>query len=302
MCYSAMVDASVKALSIRFQARIDTEAFRRHEQDRLAGSGFKSFRGFETALDDDQGLELLSRRKEREWADLRARLDEQKLRLSRAEIRFQMKATKTLANEIRIAGGKIRAIEQQLVELDGPIPMQERVFPRIFAPLLVWERGQRVLRPFRYHLRPAGEREEFDRQFDGTYNVRRDRLKEVRWWKSLYGKRHGLLVMRRFFEHVPAAGGGTRVLGFYEESENELLVPCLQDRNEEGDFPFESFALITDDPNPEVLAAGHDRTPLVLPEEAIDPWLDTESGHSIEHFDRVLASKRPTVFRHSEAV
>ncbi len=45
------------------------------------------------------------------------------------------------------------------------------------------------------------------------------------------------------------------------------------DRNEEGSVSLNSFALVTDDPNPEVSAAGHDRTPIVLKPSHMNSWL-----------------------------
>jgi putative SOS response-associated peptidase YedK len=232
---------------------------------------------------------------------LLAELTGQEVRLSRARTGLLQKETKALLNEVRIAQSKVIQIRDRIEELGGETPQSERIFPGVFAPLIVAHEGQRWIRPFRYQLRPSGEPESFDRKFNGTYNVRRDRLHEVRWWRSLYGKSHGLLVMRRFYEHVEGPEGRSVILEFREEPELDLLVPCLYDRNEEGPFSLDSFGLITDDPNPEVLAAGHDRTPIVIHQEAMEEWLDTRASVGTHVFDRVLAQKRPTRFLHRQS-
>ena len=166
--------------------------------------------------------------------------------------------------------------------------------------------------PFRYHLRPKGQTAEFDRRFDGTYNARRDKLKEVFWWKSVFGKNHGLMVISKFWENVSLSKYEHRslengeedkniVLEFQPQSISEMLVPCIFDHNTDDTFTLNSFALITDEPNPEVAAAGHDRTPIIMKDEYIDTWLKT-SGRSIRDFEIVFNDKQQTYFKHSIAI
>ncbi len=305
MCYSAMIESSVRELAHRYQARVDLSAFEGLFEAQERTGRLKLLKGLETFVDAAHSersatlRERLQRLRERQMTGLLADLSAQETRLEHAKALLVEKETKALLNEVRIAGNKIRQLRERIEELEQSLPHHERIFPGVFAPLIVAHEGERWIRPFRYQLRPAGEPESFDRKFNGTYNVRRDRLHEVRWWKNLYGKKHGLLVMRRFYEHVEGADGKSLILEFREEQEKDLLVPCLFDRNEEGAESLDSFGLITDDPNPEVLAAGHDRTPVFIRSESLDDWLDTRPGKVIDQFDGILARKQPTRFLNS---
>jgi putative SOS response-associated peptidase YedK len=299
-----MIESSVRELALRYQARVDWSAFEGLYEIQERSGKLKLLKGLESFVYGASSArmagmrERLDRLQSAQISALRAELSVQDERLIRARIKLEGKETKTLLNELRIAQNKVTQIQERIDEWERQPPHPERIFPGVFAPLLVAHEGQRWIRPFRYQLRPSGEAESFDRKFNGTYNVRRDRLNEVRWWRNLYGKKHGLLVMRRFYEHVEGAGGRSMILEFREEPEQDLLVPCLYDRNEEGQYPLDSFGLITDDPNPEVLAAGHDRTPIVIRPDAIDEWLDTRTFGGADTFDRVLAQKQPTRFLH----
>jgi putative SOS response-associated peptidase YedK len=305
MCYSAMIEASVRDLSFRYQARVDVAAFIELFGEQEQTGKLKLLKGFESFVDGEAPetarsfRNRMARWKARQRESLLEELSSQEVRLTRAQERQVRGESKTVLNEIRIAGNKINQIRARIEELERPLPLSgERIFPGVFAPLIVWQNEERWIRPFRYRLRPAGEPESFDKKFDGTYNIRRDRLKEVRWWRDLYGSHHGVLVMRSFFEHVSSPDGSSRILEFREEREFDLLVPCLFDRNDEGSKPLDSFGLITDDPNPEVLAAGHDRTPLFIRPESLSQWLDTESAGSVREFDRILGDPLPTRFIH----
>jgi putative SOS response-associated peptidase YedK len=251
MCYSALIESSIREISRRYGAHVDREAMAELFTAQEQGGGFKLAKGFGTI--EDSELQAQHERL-RGWACL-----------------------------------------------EEPFRGPERIFPKVFAPLLVVTEGRLTILPCRYHLRPSGEKPEFDRKFSGTYNVRRDRLQEVRWWDRLYGRHHGVLIMKAFYEHVPAPGGGTRVLEFREDRDTDHFVPCLFDRNECGPNPFWSFGLITDEPNPEVLAAGHDRTPSILKPENLKAWLDTESVGPRSRFDRILQDRKPTRFSYRVA-
>ncbi len=291
MCYSAMIKASIKSLSIQYGARVHIDAFDELFEQRLKGSGARIPKGIE-----DYFPEAKYKWREIEVPHLKEEIQVQSERLELAERKLILKETKSAVNEKRIASKKIAQLKDKLSELLSDQEEQiYRLFPFTYAPLIVMEKGERMIRPFRYHLRPKGEPETFDRKYDGAYNVRRDRLKEVFWWKSLYGKNHGVLVISSFFENVKTMKGENEVIEFTPRSKGDLLVPCLFDHNEEGAFALDSFALITDDPNPEVLQAGHDRTPIFINPEFMNDWLITNSPDR-KKFDQVLENKDPTYF------
>jgi putative SOS response-associated peptidase YedK len=148
-----------------------------------------------------------------------------------------------------------------------------RVFPNTFAPVLRMTQGQRILSPMRYRIRPAGSKEEIPTKFN-VFNARLDSLTTRNTWRPLLGRKHGALRLRRFFEWVPGETGKPRLIAFTPE-DGDMLVPCLFDEwvMPDGGSRFFSFAIITTDPPPDVLAKGHDRCPIFLKEEHLEDWL-----------------------------
>ena len=146
---------------------------------------------------------------------------------------------------------------------------------------MVMENGQRMIKPMRYQCRPAGKPAFYDTKFPGTYNARRDNLEG--FWKDLFGFSHGLMVVNAFYENVDRHRVEGRELREGEDIENrilqfrprptqDMLVACLWSKwRGPGEQDLLSFAAITDDPPPEVSAAGHDRCIIPIKSEHIDP-------------------------------
>ena len=60
------------------------------------------------------------------------------------------------------------------------------------------------------------------------------------------------------------------------------------------------IAAITDEPAPEVAAAGHDRTPINLSWDAALKWLSPE-GRSVEELQALLDERQRPYYEHREA-
>ena len=58
-----------------------------------------------------------------------------------------------------------------------------------------------------------------------------------------------------------------------------------------------SFAAITDDPEPEVAAAGHDRTIINIKPEHVDAWLNPEPGNLAALYE-IFDDKRHPYYEH----
>ncbi len=159
-----------------------------------------------------------------------------------------------------------------------PLASNPRIYPQYFAPILVSEGKQRLLRPMRYRVRPAGSAVEVPSKYN-LFNARLDSLEKRATWSQLFGHRHGILVARAFFEWVTREEK-KQVIAFQAREQELLPIPVLFDRwsAPDGQISFDSFALITGEPPEEVLAAGHDRCPLVLPPEAYETWLHPEAS------------------------
>lgn len=136
--------------------------------------------------------------------------------------------------------------------------------------MLIVEDGQLVIKPMRYRCRPNGLPESFDEQYPGCYNARRSSLCS-NFWKPLFGHKHGLVLVDLFYEKVllnrlegrelrPGEKEQKVELAFTPTPAQVMLVPCIWDRwSAPGKRSILSFAAITDEPPPEVQAAGHDR-------------------------------------------
>ena len=147
------------------------------------------------------------------------------------------------------------------------------------------ENGNPTVKLMRYQCRPAGKPKFYDQKYPGTYNARRDNL--TGFWKDLFGYKHGIMLATTFFENVSKHKVAQRELAEGEKEENVVLefkprgldtmyVACLWSHWEEGGEALDSFAAITDEPPPEVAAAGHDRCIIPIKEENIDAWLNPD--------------------------
>jgi len=168
---------------------------------------------------------------------------------------------------------------------------------------MVAERGERVIRPMRYQCRPCGKPADHDRKFPGTYNARRDNLEG--YWREQFGHSHGVAVLTAFHEHVPrhAAEGrslepgekeSTVVLEFRPDPPQDMLVACLWSRwiGPDGEELL-SFAAITDNPPPEVAAAGHDRCVIPIKPEHLDAWLNPDPANLAAQYAILDDRERP---------
>ena len=209
-----------------------------------------------------------------------------------SEIRtLQRKATKAAAESKRIAGNKIEAALRRLDDLRRTelIPRDWRIFPDNYAPVIVSEHGELVVKPMRYQCRPAGKPAFYDTKYPGLYNARRDNL--AGFWKELFSHSHGLLVANAFYENVQKTRLEGRELRAGEKEENvvlefkprpavDMLVACLWSRwQADGESDLLSFAAITDEPPPEVASAGHDRCIVPIRPENIEAWLNPIAGN-----------------------
>lgn len=201
----------------------------------------------------------------------------QRRRVADAERALQARDTKKAREDVRIGSAKVAAAQRRLDALKGREGEDDRrIYPGSWCPVVVAEGGRRLLRLMRYQCRPAGKPAFFDRRFPGTYSARRDSLEG--FWAGLFGRRHAVMVADRFYENVEV-DGRNRVLEFAPRTGEPMYIACLWSEwtDPAGREPdLLSFAAITDDPEPEVAAAGHDRTIVNLKPEHLDAWLDPD--------------------------
>ncbi len=274
MCYSAQIIDAWEDFVRRTGADISLPDFAELYGFRLADKAIRILKAVDAAFARPGSeaeraikadIDAFDRRQATAWEQ---ELFRQRKRLADAERTLQAKPTKAAAESRRIATTKVDWLLGKLAALRRPtlLPEDSRFFPGWYAPVIVLENGRKVVKPMRYQCRPAGKPAAFDRRFPGTYNARRDNLEG--FWKGLFGVTHGLLPVRCFFENVQRDG-----LEFRPRADEPMLVACLWSswRGPEGDLL--SFAAITDEPPPEVAAAGHDRCIIPIKPEHADAWL-----------------------------
>ncbi|QMI49874.1 SOS response-associated peptidase family protein [Burkholderia sp. MBR-1] len=262
MCYSAKIQANYREYVRLYGADVDIDTFRRLYVARAASSDIKIPKAVDAAfsgsVDDGISAAIAEYRRQR-VVKLETDLFEQRARLAAAEKKLTEKVTKKATEDVRIATDKITAATRGLDDLRRH-DLQERdsrIFPGWYAPVLIEIDGKRLVVPMRYRCRLPGWTEADEKQKPGVYNARSDSLGTA--WRKVFGFTHGLLLVDTFFENVKCDGQNV-VLRFDPTPPQHMQVACLWTRTEiPGADDLWSFAAITDDPPPEVAAAGHDR-------------------------------------------
>jgi putative SOS response-associated peptidase YedK len=272
-------------------------------------------RGFEANFDDaatDQERrikEAIDEHRSRVSVKMEKDLFTQKTRLVNAQRSLNEKETKKAREDVRIATGKIETLSAKLSQLRNSEPNEEdnRIFPFVYAGVIVRKDGQNLLTPLRYHCRPAGKPAFYDRKFPGLYNARRDNLEK--FWGEQFGAHHAIMVVESFYENVKRHTMEHRglhageveenvVLQFKPEPAQTMYIACLWSHWTDPKEPdVRGFAAITDEPPADIAAAGHDRCIINLKPEHLEAWLSPQ-GRSREKLQAILSDRAVPVFQH----
>lgn len=315
MCYSAQLVQDHREYLRAFPgARVGIEEFARLTEARWSGQKALIPKGMAHSFlysdrpEDQLVAGHLRRYDELHEHDLRAELASQQQRLEKAEADLKVKETKKARDSLRIAGNKIKNLQRQLLDLERRelLPKDSRVYPQSYAPVLVKIDGELRILPMRYLLRPQGRPPEFDKEYSGCYNARRDNLQK--FWRKQFGVTHGVVMMERFYENVShhdyerrpltADEKPTSVVVEFEPSDGKtMFVACLWSHWQGAGDDLHSFAIITDEPPPEVRETGHDRCVVQIQRERVEEWLDT-TGKSDEDLLGILSDKPAVRYQH----
>jgi putative SOS response-associated peptidase YedK len=297
MCYSAQIQADYRKFVRTFGALMDIDEFARLFFERGEGvSKAKIPKGMEDAFaapetDAEQRIKAFIDKFNRDQTNkLEQDLFKQRKRLADAERSLHSKVTKAATESQRIATDKIAWTRGKLddIQRTEPKPRDSRIFPGHYAPVMVMENGRLVVKPMRYQCRIAGKPASYDVKYPGTYNARRDNLEG--FWKPCFGYTHGVILVDVFYENVSKAKFEGTLSETHEKDENIvlefrpsngqlMLVACLWSRwTAPGEPDLVSFAAITDEPPPEVAAAGHDRCIVPIKHENVDAWLNPDAS------------------------
>lgn len=310
MCYSAQARQEHKRFMRETGSRMDIKEYLRLFWDwRENGTPYKfpkaMLDGFANPQtpQEQEAWDLIQAKLAGQATSFEQELFKQLKRRADAERSLQVKETKKALEDQRIATNKIAQLKGKLDDLRRrePQPRDSRIFPGMYCAVMVIEDGQRVIKPMRYQCRPCGKPAFYDVKFPGTYNARRDSLEK--FWKEQFGRHHAIMVVDTFYENVQGPDGRNQVLQFTPRTGEPMYVACLWSRwiDPKGQEPdLLSFAAITDEPEAEVAAAGHDRTIINLKPEHVDAWLSPEPGN-LQALYEIFDDKQHPYYQFREA-
>jgi putative SOS response-associated peptidase YedK len=315
MCYSAQVIQMARKLHRQFGLRLDYAEAEKLFFRRLEDPTLNISRGFEENFDQpstDQERRIkaaIDEHRSRLGSKLEKDLFSQKTRLVNAQRLLKEKETKKAREDVRISTTKIDALTTKLSNLRraDTQPDDNRIFPMVYAGVIIKQDGHNVLTPMRYFCRPAGMPAFYDKKFPGLYNARRDNLEK--FWGDQFGHHHAIMVVESFYENVKLHASERRELRAGEPEQNvvlqfspnppqTMLIACLWSHwTDPGEPDLRGFAAITDEPPADVAAAGHDRCIINLQPQHVDAWL-TPEGRSTQELQSILSDHAVSTYQH----
>ena len=316
MCYSAQVVQVVRKLHRELGIRLDYEEAFKLFMRRLDDPSVLISRGFEANFEDPGSEQerrikaAIDEHRSRAATKVEKDLFSQKTRLVNAERSLMGKETKKAREDVRIATNKVETLTTKLADLRRSEPKSEdnRIFPMVYAGVIIKQDGRNILTPMRYFCRPAGKPAFYDKKFPGLYNARRDNLEK--FWGEQFGHDHAIMVVESFYENVRLHAMEHRELEVGEEEQNivlqftpkpaqTLLVACLWSHwTDPKDPDVRGFAAITDEPPADVAAAGHDRCIINLKRENVEAWL-TPEGRAAKELQAILSDREIPGIEHA---
>lgn len=306
MCYSALIQSEIRKLERTLGVRIDPDWYVEEfwtRKGRDPGKRRRMPRAVERealALAPPAIADAVRQADQAEIDALTRQVFAQRKRVADATRALQAKETKKAREDVRIGSAKVEAALRRLEELRAPPPASGygRIYPGHWCPVVVKEGGRHVARLMRYQCRLPGWTAAVERRYPGTYNARRDNLEKA--WRGVFGHGHGVVVASAFYEHVER-DGRDRVLEFRPRDGRGMIAACLWTRSMEADgTPLYSFAAVTDDPPPEVAAAGHDRCIVPIRAAHLDAWLSPDPA-DLAALYAVLDDRERPYYEHREA-
>ena len=175
MCYSAQIEADYRKYVHMFGAQISIREFARLYWERAEGSKANVPKAMDDAFSNPQTDEerkvkaSIERFNAEQATKLEQELLRQRARWADAERTLQIKVTKAATESRRIATDKIAWTRGKLddIQRTTPKPSDSRIFPGHYAPVLVMENGQRIIKPMRYQCRIAGRPASYDVKYPG---------------------------------------------------------------------------------------------------------------------------------------
>ncbi len=151
-------------------------------------------------------------------------------------------------------------------------PLQN-IAPTNIAPVLRPVEGGIELCRLRWGLIPWFHQKAIKEWKMLTTNARYETLKTTRSFKSAFEKRRCLIPCTRFYEWTGEKGRKTK-WNFSRTDKDWFCFAGLWDRAHTADGDIESYALVTTEAGPDVVAY-HNRQPIILERSDYRAWLNT---------------------------
>lgn len=216
-----------------------------------------------------------------------------------ADEKLKAKATKTNQKAFETKQRKLEKARAALDNASKPPADTYRIYPYYFAPIIIDDSGKRLIVPARFRILPRTGIEVPNNY--NVFNSRRDSLQSARTWKPLFGKQHALFPFLNFYEWVERDGRSVEIKFNPDGHADGMHAASLYEIYQHPELGnIRSFSMVTDEPPPEVAAAGHDRCPVFLAHNKIDQWLNPV-GQTLEQLDELLDHKVRPYYSHSLA-
>jgi hypothetical protein len=173
MCYSAEVQEDYRWYIRTFGAKIDIADFVRLYTVRLSEKNIRIGKAMDAAFanpksDGERQVQaLIDEFNASQASTLEQELFKQKKRLADAQRALKTKPTKKAQEDQRIATQKIDWALGKLNDLRRTElkDKDSRIFPGWYAPVMIREGGEKVLKPMRYQCRLAGKPAFYDTKY-----------------------------------------------------------------------------------------------------------------------------------------
>jgi putative SOS response-associated peptidase YedK len=241
-------------------------------------------------------LALIQRRwKVKEQRQLEQAMNEADVEFQVAEEKLKIKATKTNQKAFEVKQRKLDKAKAALENAAKPPGDSYRIYPFYFAPIIIEDAGKRLFVPARFRILPRTGIEVPNNY--NVFNSRRDSLQSARNWIPLFGKQHAIFPFQNFYEWVERDGKSVEIK-FSPDGHDGMHAASLYEIYQHPELgQIRSFSMVTDEPPPEVAAAGHDRCPVFLSYDKIDQWLNP-AGQTLQQLDELLDHKERAYYSH----
>lgn len=184
-----------------------------------------------------------------------------------------------------IQGSPKKLAEDFKITFSLDLKWPERILPYSSAPVIVNANGKRALELMQFSLIPSWSKE--PRLKFSTYNARLTTFdvkqqKEIPifekpTWRNAFLNRRCLVPITEFIEPAYRGRLAGHMIRFFQDERTTLMAAGIWEEwasPKTGEI-IDSFAILTNEPDPFIKELGHDRMPVFLNISSLDTWIET---------------------------